>query len=46
MLPVGSGLFGKWAFHAGRKYPKECRETRKDIEKRMSRVLAEWKGEK
>ena len=22
------------------------RETRKDIEKRMSRVLAEWKGEK
>ena len=46
MLPVGSGLFVKWAFHAARKYPKECRETRKDIEKRMSRVLAEWKGEK
>ena len=46
MLPVGSGLFVKWAFHAARKYPKECRETRKDIEKRMCRVLAEWKGEK
>ncbi len=44
MLPVGSGLFVKWAFHAARKYPKECRETRKDIEKRMCRVLAEWKG--
>ena len=46
MLPVGSGLFVKLAFQAAKKYPKECRETRIDIEKRMCRVLAEWKGEK
>ena len=25
---------------------KECRQTRIDIEKRMCRTLAEWKGEK
>ena len=35
-----------WAFPAAGKYPKECRETRKDIEKRMCLCLAEWKGEK
>lgn len=29
-----------------KKYPKECRQTRIDIEKRMCRVLAEWKGAK
>ena len=46
MLPVGSGLFVKFAFQAAKKYPKECRQTRIDIEKRMCRVLAEWKGEK
>lgn len=38
--------FVKWGFPAARKYPKECRETRKEIEKQMRRVLAEWKGEK
>ena len=43
MLPVGSALFVKWAFPAAGKYPKECRETRKDIEKRMCRILTEWK---
>ena len=46
MLPVGSGLFVKLAFQAAKKYPKECRQTRIDIEKRMCRVLAEWKGVK
>ena len=46
MLPVGSGLFVKFAFQAAKKYPKECRQTRIDIEKRMCRVLAEWKGAK
>ena len=46
MLPVGSGLFVKLAFQAAKKYPKECRQTRIDIEKRMCRTLAEWKGEK
>ena len=46
MLPIGSGLFVKFAFQAAKKYPKECRQTRIDIEKRMCRVLAEWKGAK
>ena len=46
MLPVGSGLFVQLAFQAAKKYPKECRRTRIDIEKRMCRTLAEWKGEK
>lgn len=46
MLPVGSGLFVKFAFQAAKKNPKECRQTRIDIEKRMCRVLAEWKGAK
>ena len=46
MLPIGSGLFVKFAFQAAKKYPKECRQTRIDIEKRMCRVLAEWKGTK
>lgn len=46
MLPVGSGLFVKWAFPAARKYPKECRETRLDVERRVCRTLTEWKGEK
>ena len=46
MLPIGSGLFVKFAFQAAKKYPKECRQTRIDIEKRMCRTLAEWKGEK
>ena len=36
--------------HCGRHiraaYPKECCQTRKDIEKRMCRVLAEQKGAK
>ena len=46
MLPVGSGLFVQLAFQAAKKYPKECRQTRIDIEKRMCRTLADWKGEK
>ena len=46
MLPVGSGLFVKFAFQAAKKYAKECLQTRIEIEKRMCRVLAEWKGAK
>ena len=43
MLPVGSSLFVKLAFRAARQYPKECRKTRIDIDRRVSRVLGEWK---
>ena len=35
-----------WASPAAEKYLNECRRTRIDIEKRICRVTAEWKGEK
>ena len=42
MLPVGSGLLIRFAFQAGRKYPKECRETRIDIDEKLSAVISSW----
>ena len=42
MLPVGSGLLTRAAFRAGRQYPKECRETRLDIDARVTRLLQSW----
>ena len=43
MLPVGSGLFVKLAFQAARKYPKECRSARLDIDCRVRNAVAKWK---
>lgn len=43
MLPIGSGLFVKLAFHAAREYPKECKATREDIDCRISKTLEEWR---
>lgn len=43
MLPIGSGLFVKLAFHAAREYPKECKTTREDIDRRISKALEEWR---
>ena len=45
MLPVGSGLLVKWAFKEARRYPRECRETRLDIDRRMTRIITEWRDE-
>ena len=42
MLPVGSGLLVSFMFKAGKEHPKECRETRIDIDRRLRKVLAEW----
>ena len=42
MLPVGSGLFVKIAFQAAKKYPEECRQTRVDIERRMTNAINTW----
>ncbi len=42
ILPVGAGLFVGMMFRAGRQYPKECRETRKDIDRRLRSVLTQW----
>lgn len=42
MLPVISGLFVGVAFKAARKYSKECKATRVDVDKNVTRILAEW----
>ena len=42
MLPVGSGLLVKFMFKAGRDYPRECRETRKDIDRRLTEIIGKW----
>ncbi len=46
MLPVGSGIFMKFAFKSARKHPKECRNTRLDIDQRIRNVVVEWKNRK
>ena len=43
MLPVMGHLVTAICA-AGRKYPKECKETRIDIEKQVSRVIRTWKN--
>lgn len=42
MLPIGSGLLVKFMFRAAKEYPKECKETRIDIDQRLRRALKEW----
>ena len=42
MIPVGGSLLVGAAFRAGRKYPKECRETRRDIDRKLRQVLRRW----
>lgn len=42
ILPVGSGLLVKYMFRAGREHPKECQETRLDIDSRLQKALREW----
>ena len=43
MLPVGSALFVKLAFSAAKKYPRECKTARMDIDRRMTRVICNWR---
>lgn len=43
MLPVGSGLFVRLAFSSAKKHPDECRNTRVDIDRRITKAIAEWK---
>ena len=42
MMPVIGNLFVGLAFKAGRKYPKECKQTRLDIDKRLSKAILQW----
>lgn len=43
MLPIGSASFVKFAFQSARKHPKECIETRIDIDVRIRNAIEEWK---
>ncbi|MBQ9663604.1 MAG: acyl-CoA thioester hydrolase [Oscillospiraceae bacterium] len=42
MLPVGSSLLVRIMFRAGKEYPKECRETRIDLDRRLRQVFRAW----
>lgn len=42
MIPVGSNLLIRLMFRAGREYPKECRQTRIDIDEKLSRSILDW----
>lgn len=42
MLPVGSGLFFKFSFDAAKKFPEECKQTRIDIDHRITNVISTW----
>lgn len=42
-LPVGSGLFVSMCFSAAKRYPKECKEARIDIDRKIRSVIDEWK---
>ena len=43
ILPIASGLFVGLFFKAGRDYPKECLQTRKDIDEKLSTAIARWR---
>lgn len=43
MLPIGSSLFVKITFSAAKKFPKECKETRVDIDRRMTAAISDWR---
>ena len=42
IFPIGSGLLLKVMFKAAKEFPKECKETRIDIDKRLSKAIKEW----
>ena len=42
LLPVFSGAFVKLAFQAARRYPKECKETRMDVDRKSRKAIQKW----
>ncbi len=42
LLPVGSKFLIGLAFCSARQHPKECRETRIDIDRRLAEILENW----
>ena len=45
ILPVGSGLFIRLLFKAAKDFPKECKETRIDIDRQVVKAIKEWKAD-
>lgn len=44
-LPVGLKFVMKFIFKAAKDYPKECEQTRRDIDRRLSAALKQWVAE-
>lgn len=44
-LPMGLKFVMKFIFKAANDYPKECEQTRKDIDRRLSAALKQWVAE-
>ena len=42
MLPIGSSLLIGLMFKDGRRYSKECRQTRIDIDQKVRKAILEW----
>ena len=42
IFPVGAGTLLKMMFKAAKEFPKECKGTRIDIDKRASEAIKEW----
>ena len=44
-LPVGLKFVMKFIFKAAKEYPNECEAARKDIDRKLSAALTEWREE-
>lgn len=44
LLPIGVSAFVGLAFKAGRQHPMACKQTREDIDEKLSAVLEDWKA--
>ena len=42
ILPIGTRALIGLAFRSGKEHPKECRETRRDLDRKLSEALAAW----
>lgn len=45
VLPVGLKFVLRFIFKAAKEYPDECEAARKDIDRRLSAALKEWREE-
>lgn len=42
-MPIGLKFIMRFIFRSAKEHPNECEETRKDIDRRMSKAIEEWK---